>query len=706
MDQVPPPGPPTSYHVRMLSVMSVLTVSDLLLFAYAVQTSISLQGRTANVLFASEFAILIASILGIWARYIVGILDLRHARGRVDAPVWEEKSMYLFYIDLAVDFSKLLTYLIFCIVIFLNHGFPIHILRDVYMTLRSFMARWMDLMRYRRATRNMDEQYPDATAAELEAAGDRTCIICREEMVARGEESEQESDGPNVTPKKLACGHIFHFHCLRSWLERQQACPTCRRDVLSQARTPAAPQAPPAPHGADHNQNQNQDPAQPNAPQPARASPGAAAADNTRAVFEEYFRLPTVNGDAPAFPSPNQAQTPAGAPAQSPGVRLPTADEERQRSIWGAPIVPGRFVRPPLGAAPRWPEAGSGSATPSSSQAPPVFTLPGSRGRSEERPGGRSGEGAGDEPESEMSLRHAAAAAALRRFEKGKGKEKERSWGDEPTQRAFISDAGPLSPGLGSGVTSPGLGGGPELGVSELSRLAQAPGSRAEARAALEQRLSALRAVDRQVWGLVTELSRLKSAWDFEDASGASGVSAASEAGAGIGSSAGGVSASSAGPGLAGPKTGSAGVSGSSLRGSASGSTRSTSQPPSAVHITRDEAPWASVARSLTPESSIFSRELSSASGVSTPRESALSRELSPRAEQETATRSPEVAEVPHMPASVADGSPTLGSDEQRVPLGLEQQLEQSEQQRRESGELQHQEQQHQEQQREEDRIA
>jgi E3 ubiquitin-protein ligase synoviolin len=35
-----------------------------------------------------------------------------------------------------------------------------------------------------------------------------------------------------MTPKKLPCGHIFHFYCLRSWLERQQSCPTCRRTVL------------------------------------------------------------------------------------------------------------------------------------------------------------------------------------------------------------------------------------------------------------------------------------------------------------------------------------------------------------------------------------------------------------------------------------------------------------------------------------------
>ena len=37
-----------------------------------------------------------------------------------------------------------------------------------------------------------------------------------------------------VTAKKLPCGHIFHLECLRSWLLRQQTCPTCRIDILQQ----------------------------------------------------------------------------------------------------------------------------------------------------------------------------------------------------------------------------------------------------------------------------------------------------------------------------------------------------------------------------------------------------------------------------------------------------------------------------------------
>jgi hypothetical protein len=88
-------------------------------------------------------------------------------------------------------------------------------------------------VQYHRATHRMNERYPDATASEL--AFDPTCIICRELMVAGSE----DEGGLKLTPKKLPCGHILHFHCLRSWLERQQTCPTCRRSVLeTEARNP------------------------------------------------------------------------------------------------------------------------------------------------------------------------------------------------------------------------------------------------------------------------------------------------------------------------------------------------------------------------------------------------------------------------------------------------------------------------------------
>jgi E3 ubiquitin-protein ligase synoviolin len=134
------------------------------------------------------------------------------------------------------DFLKLSTYLGFFAVIVTFYGVPLNVVRDVYVTARSFITRLRDLMRYRTATRNMDERYPNATQEDMSAMSDHTCIICREEMMVQDNSARDQAnspgttvparDGPNMTPKKLPCGHIFHFHCLRSWLERQQSCPT------------------------------------------------------------------------------------------------------------------------------------------------------------------------------------------------------------------------------------------------------------------------------------------------------------------------------------------------------------------------------------------------------------------------------------------------------------------------------------------------
>jgi E3 ubiquitin-protein ligase synoviolin len=47
---------------------------------------------------------------------------------------------------------------------------------------RAFNKAFNDVVLSRRAIRNMNTLYPDATPEELSAA-DNVCIICREEMV-------------------------------------------------------------------------------------------------------------------------------------------------------------------------------------------------------------------------------------------------------------------------------------------------------------------------------------------------------------------------------------------------------------------------------------------------------------------------------------------------------------------------------------------
>jgi len=107
------------------------------------------------------------------------------------------------------------------------YGLPIHIMRDLFMTARDFIKRLGALLRYRKAIQEMN-RYPDATQQELER--EDTCIICREEM--RSWDPERNPGAMDrIRPKKLPCGHILHLGCLKSWLERQQVCPTCRSPV-------------------------------------------------------------------------------------------------------------------------------------------------------------------------------------------------------------------------------------------------------------------------------------------------------------------------------------------------------------------------------------------------------------------------------------------------------------------------------------------
>ena len=172
-----------------------------------------------------------ASALNTSAKYFLSLYDLRRAsqRGGENAPPWENKSMWVFYIELSTgnyllsalllcwphvdipDFLKLTTYLVFFTLIITFYGLPLNIVRDVYITARSFITRLRALQRYQTATRNMDQRYPDASEEEMTAMNDRTCIICREEMVLH----ERHPDpGQGASPgsqilRHVCCAHQF-----------------------------------------------------------------------------------------------------------------------------------------------------------------------------------------------------------------------------------------------------------------------------------------------------------------------------------------------------------------------------------------------------------------------------------------------------------------------------------------------------------------
>ncbi|KAL3479035.1 hypothetical protein BJX99DRAFT_223487 [Aspergillus californicus] len=280
-----PPANPVLFHTRLAVSLLLSLLFNVFMLKYCIDTVLALARPDMMVMFGFEFAVLTILSTSTAARYAISLVEIytnrqqiksrveerrreiRADRERIeterteageqtaprdlpdendinemelDVPGWEEKGRWIFYLDLLTDFLKLTVYLTFFAILFTFYGLPIHILRDVVVTLRSFVRRIMDFVRYRNATRDMNERYPDATAEEV--AREEVCIICREEMTPW----QQPGDRPTapvperLRPKKLPCGHILHFSCLRSWLERQQNCPTCRRPVIAPPRAEGA----------------------------------------------------------------------------------------------------------------------------------------------------------------------------------------------------------------------------------------------------------------------------------------------------------------------------------------------------------------------------------------------------------------------------------------------------------------------------------
>ncbi|KAI9806087.1 MAG: E3 ubiquitin-protein ligase hrd1 [Piccolia ochrophora] len=403
-----PPANPRLFHARLSFSLFISLCFDAALLKYTVQTVLQQARPNMMVMFAFEFAVLTLSSSSTAARYAISLTEaykiktqtrakleerraelravreeLRRARTAesetgsgtdssgeptssvredeidetdIDVPGWEDKGQWIFYLDLITDFLKLAVYVAFFTILLTFYGLPIHIMRDLFLTFRSFTKRVADFIRYRNATRDMNARYPDASAEEI--AREEVCIICREEMrawhadtavnEAHGQQAHGRRPAPAAQPrdersrpKKLPCGHILHFGCLRSWLERQQICPTCRRSVM------VSPQ--PTDQRAPHNATGNgQDAAaQQQAAQRFGGAPGIQAPNRGRVYNFGPFRVGVGVGQGVAHDLARQIHN--GQPGPLAGPRADRPANEGRGMEMGVGFAFGR----PHGNAPR-----------------------------------------------------------------------------------------------------------------------------------------------------------------------------------------------------------------------------------------------------------------------------------------------------------------------------------------------------------------
>ncbi|CAK7269519.1 E3 ubiquitin-protein ligase hrd1 [Sporothrix epigloea] len=288
-----PPTNPRLFHTRLIISLCLSLTYDVWLLYYAVSTVIDQARPDMMVLFLFEFAVLLITSVHTVLRYSITLLDssivkrqtrerlqdrrriireereeILHRRQEAKATAeaaaamgqeggeealkaaeqeesenlpdeddvdemdievagWEAKGQYILGLDLWTDFTKLCIYAVFFFVLLRFYGLPLHIIRDLFMTARSFIKRLGAMIKYRQAIKDMN-RYSDATEEDL--ARENTCIICREDMHVWAPNDRARIE--RTRPKKLPCGHILHLGCLRSWMERQQVCPTCRRSVV------------------------------------------------------------------------------------------------------------------------------------------------------------------------------------------------------------------------------------------------------------------------------------------------------------------------------------------------------------------------------------------------------------------------------------------------------------------------------------------
>lgn len=159
------------FHIRVAGLLGFLGLLDYMLIAYAYQSTIA-KGATVQLVFGFEYAILITMVANTTIKYVLHAAELRSENP------WENKAVFLLYTELIIGLIRVILYVIFVFLMVKIYTLPLFAFRPMYYTLRNFKKALNDVILSRRAIRNMNTLYPDATEEEL-STGDNICIICR-----------------------------------------------------------------------------------------------------------------------------------------------------------------------------------------------------------------------------------------------------------------------------------------------------------------------------------------------------------------------------------------------------------------------------------------------------------------------------------------------------------------------------------------------
>ncbi|NXP79084.1 AMFR ligase, partial [Ramphastos sulfuratus] len=207
------PTTPMSSHIRVLTLLIAMLLSCCGLAVICGVVGYT-HGMHTLAFMAAESLLVTVRTAHVILRYAIHLWDLNHEG------TWEGKDTYVYYTDFVMELTLLSLDLMHHIHMLLFGNIWLSMASLViFMQLRYLFYEVQRRIRrhknYLRVVGNMEARFAVATPEEL-AANNDDCAICWDSM---------------QSARKLPCGHLFHSSCLRSWLEQDTSCPTCRMSL-------------------------------------------------------------------------------------------------------------------------------------------------------------------------------------------------------------------------------------------------------------------------------------------------------------------------------------------------------------------------------------------------------------------------------------------------------------------------------------------
>ncbi|XP_072837056.2 E3 ubiquitin-protein ligase AMFR [Pogona vitticeps] len=207
------PTTPMNSHIRVLTLLVGMLLSCCGLGVVCGVIGYTHGMHTLSFMAAESLLVTVRTVHVI-LRYVIHLWDLNHEG------TWESKGTYVYYTDFIMELMLLSLDLMHHIHMLLFGNIWLSMASLViFMQLRYLFHEVQRRLRrhknYLRVVGNMEARFAVATPEEL-AANNDDCAICWDSM---------------QSARKLPCGHLFHNSCLRSWLEQDTSCPTCRMSL-------------------------------------------------------------------------------------------------------------------------------------------------------------------------------------------------------------------------------------------------------------------------------------------------------------------------------------------------------------------------------------------------------------------------------------------------------------------------------------------